>query len=109
LEEESATASKRLSVLTEQIGNSTTIRPVGRIDVSSAWTLGDSLRRIIERPKTASITLDLRRVSFVDPRGLRALVTATRLARRYGLHIRIRCGYAVGRAVESSGAALPCS
>ena len=95
--------------MTEQIGNATTIRPVGRIDVSSAWTLGDSLRRIIERPQTASITLDLRRVSFVDPRGLRALVTATRLARRYGLPIRIRCGAAVQRAVESSGAELPCS
>jgi anti-anti-sigma factor len=109
LEEESATASKRLSVLTEQIGNSTTIRPVGKIDVSGAWTLGNSLRRIIERPQTASITLDLRRVSSVDPRGLRALVTAARLARRYGLHVRVKCGYAVRRAVESSGAALPCS
>jgi hypothetical protein len=54
LEEEAATAPKRLSVLTEQIGTSTTIRPVGRIDVSGAWTLGDSLRRIIERPQTAS-------------------------------------------------------
>jgi anti-anti-sigma factor len=95
--------------LTEQIGSSTTIRPVGRIDVSGAWTLGDSLRRIIERPQSASITLDLRRVSFVDPRGLRALVTATRLARSYGLHIRIRCGDAVRAAVESSCAALPCS
>ena len=109
MKEESATAPKRLSVLTEQIGNSTTIRPVGEIDVSSAWTLGDSLRRIIERPQTASITLDLRRVSFVDPSGLRALVTATRLARRYGLHIRIKCSNAVRRAVESSGAELPCS
>jgi anti-anti-sigma factor len=95
--------------LTEQNGSSTTIRPVGKIDVSSAWTLGDSLRRIIERPQTASITLDLTRVSFIDARGLRALVLATRLARRYGLHLRIKCGNAVRRAVESSGAELPCS
>ena len=96
-------------MLTEQIGNSTTVRPVGELDLTSAWTLGDALRRIIERPQVASITLDLRRVSFVDARGLHALVTATRLARRYGLHIRIQCGNAVRRAVESSGAALPCS
>jgi anti-anti-sigma factor len=102
-------ASKRLSVLTEEIGNSMTIRPIGEIDVSSAWTLGDSLRRMIERPHLASITLDLTRISFVDARGLRALVTATRLARRYGLDIRIRCGTAVRRAVEASGVALPCS
>jgi anti-anti-sigma factor len=95
--------------LTEQIGSSTTIRPVGEIDMSSAWALGDSLRRIIERPQVASITLDLTRISFVDPRGLRALVTATRLARRYGLHVRIKCGNAVQRAVEASGVALPCS
>jgi anti-anti-sigma factor len=109
LEEESATAPKRLSVLTEQIDNSMTIRPVGEIDVTSAWTLGNSLRRIIERPRVESITLDLTRISFVDARGLSALVTATRLARRYGLHVRIKCSNAVRRAVESSGAALPCS
>jgi hypothetical protein len=36
-------APKRISVLTEQIGDSTTIRPVGEIDVSSAWTLADAL------------------------------------------------------------------
>jgi anti-anti-sigma factor len=95
--------------LTEQIGDSTTIRPVGEIDVSSAWTLGDSLRRIIARPQVASITLDLTRVGFVDARGLRALVSATRLARRYGLDVHIKCGNAVRRAVEASGAALPCS
>jgi len=95
--------------LTEQVGDSTTIRPVGEIDVSSAWALGDSLRRIIERPQVASITLDLTRISFVDARGLRALVTATRLAGRYGLQVRIKCGNAVRRAVEASGVALPCS
>jgi anti-anti-sigma factor len=109
LKEELVMAPNRLSVLTEQIGSSTTIRPVGKIDVISAWTLGDSLRRIIARPQAASITLDLSRVSFVDARGLRALVSATRLARRYGLQVRIKCGNAVRRAVESSGAGLPCS
>src|SRR3954447_26969814 len=64
-------APKRISVLTEQIGDSTTIRPGGEIDVSSAWTLADALHGTSRGLALRPSPLDLTRVNAVDARGLR--------------------------------------
>jgi anti-anti-sigma factor len=89
-----------LSVSVERSGRSMTVRAVGELDLATLPLVSDPLRRALERREAASITLDLRQVSFIDLRGLRMLITANRLAGRNGYRLRVMCGGAVGRLIE---------
>jgi len=97
-----------LSVSLEQIGDSITVRPVGEVDMSSVPMLGDSVRRALEKHRPESITLDLTAVSFIDARGLHALVMSDRLARKDGCRLRIKCGNAVRRMIELTHVGISC-
>jgi stage II sporulation protein AA (anti-sigma F factor antagonist) len=98
----------QLSVSLEQVGDSITVRPVGEVDMSSVPLLGDSVRRAFEKHQADSITLDLTAVSFIDCRGLRALVATDNLARENGYSLRIECGNAVRRMIEASHVGISC-
>jgi anti-anti-sigma factor len=89
-----------LSVSVERTGDSTTVRAAGEIDLTTVPLVSDPLRRVFERRDAASVTLDLREVSFIDVRGLRMVITANRLAQRNGYRLRVLCGGALGRLIE---------
>jgi anti-anti-sigma factor len=97
-----------VSVSVERTGNSTTVRAAGEIDLTTVPLVSDPLRRVLERRDAASVTLDLREVSFIDLRGLRMVIMANRLARRNGYHLRVLCGGAMRRLIESTGQPMFC-
>jgi anti-anti-sigma factor len=89
-----------LSVSVERSGDSMTVRAAGELDLTTFPLVSDPVRRVFERRDAASVTLDLREVSFIDLRGLRMLITANRLAGLNGYRLRVLCGGAVGRLIE---------
>ena len=97
-----------LSVSVEQIDDSIIVRPVGELDMSSVSLFADSLRRAFEKRRAGPISLDLTNVSFIDCRGLRALIMADRRARGSGYCLRIKCGEPVRRLVETTHARIAC-
>ena len=97
-----------LSASLEQIGDSTTVRLAGEIDMSSVSLLADCLRRAFDKGPLGSITVDLTEVSFIDCAGLRALISAERLARRNDYRVRFKCGAALRRLIEASQPGIAC-
>jgi anti-sigma B factor antagonist len=97
-----------LSVSVERTGDSTTVRVAGEIDLTTVPLVSDPVRRVLERRDAASVTLDLREVSFIDLRGLRMVIMANRLARRNGCRLRVLCGGAMRRLIELTDQPMLC-
>ena len=98
-----------LTVRIEQEGDSLVVRALGELDIATANTLDEELRRVWHRD-AAPITLDLGKLDFLDSTGLRTLLAVARHSRENGDRLRIRLGSgAVRRVIKVSGVerALP--
>jgi anti-sigma B factor antagonist len=87
-----------LTVRVEQGGDSLTVRALGELDIATADTLAEELRRVW-RCDAAPIVLDLGEVDFLDSMGLRALLAAAKNSRETGDRLRIRPDSAAVRLV----------
>ncbi len=77
-----------LSLETREDGAQVRIAIGGELDLSSALTFDEELRRADERnPET--LVLDLRRLRFLDSTGLRLIMTAQARARKRGYRLAI--------------------
>lgn len=68
--------------LTETAGPPAVVRATGELDVATAPQLKESLAALLGR--SPFVAVDLTEVSFLDSRGIGALVGATRAAREAG-------------------------
>lgn len=86
-------------------GPSVVLEPVGDLDVASAPALSEAFESAVGACAEA-VTIDLRRVAFMDSSGIRALVTAYRRSRRAGFSLAFLPGPpAVQRLIEATGLA----
>ena len=77
-----------LSLETRQEGDSVKIAVAGELDLSSALTFDEEMRRAEDKlPRT--IVLDLRRLRFLDSTGLRLIMSAQSRARTRGRRLAI--------------------
>jgi anti-sigma B factor antagonist len=61
----------------------------GELDLSSALTFDEELRRIEDDGEPQTLVLDLERLKFMDSTGLRLILSAHSRARRCGRRLRI--------------------
>ena len=93
----------RLTVRVEQGGDSLTVRALGELDIATADTLAEELRRVW-RCDAAPIVLDLGEVDFLDSMVLRALLAVAKHSRETGNRVRIQQdSAAVRRVITVSG------
>ena len=86
-------------------GPSVVLEPVGDLDIASAPTLTDAVDSAVGA-SAREVTIDLRRVDFLDSSGIRALVTAYRRSRRAGFSLSLLPGPPrVQRVIEATGLA----
>ena len=64
------------------------IRPVGRLDLSTAWELEAVLQRALEAGEVR-VVVDLAAVEFLDSSGLGVLVAGLKEARKVGGELRV--------------------
>jgi anti-sigma B factor antagonist len=77
-----------LSLTTREEGEQVRIALSGELDLSSALTFDEEVRRAEERcPRT--IVLDLRHLKFLDSTGLRLIMSAQARARKRGCRLAI--------------------
>jgi anti-anti-sigma factor len=77
-----------LSLETRQEGDAVKIAVAGELDLSSALTFDEEMRRAEDKlPRT--IVLDLRRLRFLDSTGLRLIMSAQSRARTRGRRLAI--------------------
>ena len=77
-----------LSLETREEGDAVRIAVAGELDLSSALTFDEEVRRAEERlPQT--LVLDLRRLRFLDSTGLRLIMSAQSRARTRGRRLAI--------------------
>ena len=77
-----------LSLETREEGDAVRIAVAGELDLSSALTFDEEVRRAEERlPRT--LVLDLRRLRFLDSTGLRLIMSAQARARTRGRRLAI--------------------
>jgi anti-sigma B factor antagonist len=77
-----------LSLETRQEGDAVRIAVAGELDLSSALTFDEEMRRAEDKlPRT--IVLDLRRLRFLDSTGLRLIMSAQSRARTRGRRLAI--------------------
>jgi anti-anti-sigma factor len=93
-----------LTTEVEQEGKELVVRASGELDVASAQTFEDQVRRAIESA-ASSVVLDLEGLTFIDSTGLRTLLMAAELSRSKGRRLTVRASKEVRRAVEVSGVA----
>jgi anti-sigma B factor antagonist len=92
-------------VLTTKVGeegNELVVRASGELDVASAKTFEDQVRRAIDS-EASTVVLDLEGLTFIDSTGLRTLLMAAELSRSKARRLRVRASKEVRRAVEVSG------
>ena len=77
-----------LSLETREEGDAVRIAVAGELDLSSALTFDEEVRRAEERNPRALI-LDLRRLRFLDSTGLRLIMSAQARARTRGRRLAI--------------------
>jgi anti-anti-sigma factor len=77
-----------LSLETRQEGDSVRIAVAGELDLSSALTFDEEMRRA-ENKLPRTIVLDLRRLRFLDSTGLRLIMSAQSRARTRGRRLAI--------------------
>jgi anti-sigma B factor antagonist len=92
-----------LSLETREEGEQVRIALVGELDLSSALTFDEELRRAEERrPKT--LVIDLSGLKFLDSTGLRLIMSAQARARKRGMRLAIvEGGDAVKRIFRLAG------
>ena len=61
----------------------------GELDLSSALTFDEELRRVEEEAEPGDVVLDLRYLKFMDSTGLRLIISAHQRVRRQGRRLRI--------------------
>lgn len=74
----------------------------GELDLSSTAELEAMIEQLCT-PETLTLTIDLRRLAFMDCAGVHVLVGAAELCRRNECEFRVTGGPAVQRLVELSG------
>jgi anti-anti-sigma factor len=74
----------------------------GELDLSSTAELEAMIEQLCT-PDTLTLTIDLRRLAFMDCAGVHVLVGAAELCRRNKCEFRVTGGPAVQRLVELSG------
>ncbi|GAB7109538.1 hypothetical protein JCM4814A_78520 [Streptomyces phaeofaciens JCM 4814] len=84
----SAQRPQGLLISTSREGSSTVVRVQGELDIATAPCLRQVLRSCADRRE--DITLDLRRLDFIDASGLRPVVAAHRRAARQGSTFAVR-------------------
>jgi anti-anti-sigma factor len=89
----------------ERVGGlSATLDLVGELDISNADRLQQAVARLCVAPGLRELSVDLRRLSFIDSSGLAALVYANRLCERHGCRLSvIRGSQAVHDVFELTG------
>jgi anti-sigma B factor antagonist len=80
-----------LSLETREEGNSVRIAIAGELDLSSALTFDEEMRRAEER-SPATLVLDLRRLRFMDSTGLRLIMSAQARSRTRGRRFAVVLG-----------------
>jgi anti-sigma B factor antagonist len=92
-----------LSLETREVGEQVRIALVGELDLSSALTFDEEIRRAEERrPKT--LVIDLSGLKFLDSTGLRLIMSAHARARKRGMRLAIvEGGDAVKRIFHLAG------
>lgn len=92
-----------LSLETREEGEQVRIALVGELDLSSALTFDEEVRRAEERePKT--LVIDLSGLKFMDSTGLRLILSAQARARKRGIRLAIvEGGDAVKRIFRLAG------
>jgi anti-sigma B factor antagonist len=92
-----------LSLETREEDGGVQIAVSGELDLSSALTFDEEVRRAEERLPQA-LVLDLRRLRFMDSTGLRLIMEIDALAREDGFNFSVvRGSPAVHRVMEISG------
>jgi anti-sigma B factor antagonist len=92
-----------LTVRIEQDGDSLLVRASGELDIATANTLDEELRRV-SYCDAAPIILDLDEVDFLDSMGLRTLLAVAKHSTENADRLRIRFGSgAVRRMINVSG------
>ena len=92
-----------LSLETREEGEQVRIAVGGELDLSSALTFDEEIRRAEERqPRT--LVIDLRNLRFLDSTGLRLIMSAQARARKRGCRLAIvQGGHAVQRIFRLAG------
>ncbi|MEA2374739.1 MAG: anti-sigma factor antagonist [Thermoleophilaceae bacterium] len=80
-----------LSLETREDQDTVRIAVAGELDLSSALTFDEEMRRAEER-KPATVILDLRRLRFMDSTGLRLIMRAQSRAGKRGFRLAIVLG-----------------
>jgi len=88
----------RLTVRIEQHGDSLVVRALGELDIATANSLDEELRRVWYCD-AAPILLDLGEVEFLDSVGVRSLLAVAKHSRENGDRLRIRIASAPIRRV----------
>jgi anti-sigma B factor antagonist len=88
---EAVPLSSNLEILVDQVGNETTVRLSGRVDVDSSPDLRDRLRTLLsEEALPQSIIVDLAGVSYIETSGIATLIEALRTARHHQVDFRLQ-------------------
>ena len=88
----------RLTVRIEQDGDSLVVRALGELDIATANSLDEELRRVWHCD-ASPILLDLGEVDFLDSVGVRSLLAVAKYSRESGDRLRIRIASAPIRRV----------
>ena len=92
-----------LTVHVKEDGDAIVIRACGELDLDSAQTLEEELRRAMSSEASA-VVLDLGSLRFIDSTGLRALLVAAKLSQRNGRRLRmLRAPSALHRLLDITG------
>ena len=78
-----------LTLTTSQEQEAVRVALAGELDLSSALTFDDELRRIEEDAEAPTLVLDLGELKFMDSTGLRLIVSAHQRAVRAGRRLAI--------------------
>jgi anti-sigma B factor antagonist len=88
----------RLTVRIERDGDSLVVRALGELDIATANSLDEELRRVWYCD-ASPIMLDLGEVDFLDSVGVRSLLAVAKNSRENGDRLRIRLASAAVRRV----------
>ncbi|NJC74302.1 STAS domain-containing protein [Planosporangium thailandense] len=76
----------------------------GEVDIATAGPFGAALHDLLSRPDLTHVELDFAPLAFFDSRGIAALLTACRAARRRGIALTVtNCQGIVRRALDITG------
>jgi anti-sigma B factor antagonist len=93
----------QLTVRIEQHGDSLVVRALGELDIATANSLDEELRRVWYCD-ASPILLDLGEVDFLDSVGVRSLLAVAKHSRENGKCVRIRIASApIRRVIDVSG------